>query len=139
MMSLLSVLFFFSSRRRHTRSYGDWSSDVCSSDLSRLTFAHWLMDTYANPKMPLATVDLLLSTADQTYDDEGTAVVPIDPATFENVRNAIIAWYNRGTSKDDMMMFFWSGHGIAPGGVQLLLCEDYGKDPKAKFAHAINF
>src|SRR5437867_13164863 len=27
------VCFFFSSRRRHTRSYGDWSSDVCSSDL----------------------------------------------------------------------------------------------------------
>src|SRR6266516_6466933 len=25
--------FFFSSRRRHTSSYGDWSSDVCSSDL----------------------------------------------------------------------------------------------------------
>src|SRR5207248_8764148 len=24
----------FSSRRRHTRSYGDWSSDVCSSDLA---------------------------------------------------------------------------------------------------------
>src|SRR5438094_8643343 len=28
------VFFFFSSRRRHTRSYDDWSSDVCSSDLS---------------------------------------------------------------------------------------------------------
>src|SRR5438132_2374473 len=28
-------LFFFSSRRRHTRSLCDWSSDVCSSDLSR--------------------------------------------------------------------------------------------------------
>src|SRR5699024_11980497 len=27
------VLFFFSSRRRHTRSKRDWSSDVCSSDL----------------------------------------------------------------------------------------------------------
>src|SRR5437879_12122164 len=26
-------LFFFSSRRRHTRYIGDWSSDVCSSDL----------------------------------------------------------------------------------------------------------
>src|SRR5699024_11440137 len=25
--------FFFSSRRRHTRSKRDWSSDVCSSDL----------------------------------------------------------------------------------------------------------
>src|SRR5207247_6915324 len=27
-------LFFFSSRRRHTRSTRDWSSDVCSSDLT---------------------------------------------------------------------------------------------------------
>src|SRR5437763_3248661 len=27
-------VFFFSSRRRHTRYIGDWSSDVCSSDLS---------------------------------------------------------------------------------------------------------
>src|SRR3712207_8505464 len=28
--------FFFSSRRRHTRYWRDWSSDVCSSDLERL-------------------------------------------------------------------------------------------------------
>src|SRR5215211_8567364 len=27
------MFFFFSSRRRHTRSLCDWSSDVCSSDL----------------------------------------------------------------------------------------------------------
>src|SRR5256885_6070541 len=27
--------FFFSSRRRHTRLQGDWSSDVCSSDLTK--------------------------------------------------------------------------------------------------------
>src|SRR5207253_7676899 len=30
-------LFFFSSRRRHTRWPRDWSSDVCSSDLRRRT------------------------------------------------------------------------------------------------------
>src|SRR3989454_8053884 len=29
------LFFFFSSRRRHTRLQGDWSSDVCSSDLIR--------------------------------------------------------------------------------------------------------
>src|SRR5256885_3220119 len=29
--------FFFSSRRRHTRLQGDWSSDVCSSDLAEPT------------------------------------------------------------------------------------------------------
>src|SRR5690606_40247455 len=28
------IVFFFSSRRRHTRFSRDWSSDVCSSDLS---------------------------------------------------------------------------------------------------------
>src|SRR2546426_5754994 len=32
---LLYCFFFFSSRRRHTRLQGDWSSDVCSSDLRR--------------------------------------------------------------------------------------------------------
>src|SRR5262245_64740494 len=31
--------FFFSSRRRHTRCLSDWSSDVCSSDLLRLSGA----------------------------------------------------------------------------------------------------
>src|SRR5216683_6762886 len=31
--SVIAVVFFFSSRRRHTRSDRDWSSDVCSSDL----------------------------------------------------------------------------------------------------------
>src|SRR5207248_7110483 len=35
-------MFLFSCRRRHTRSYGDWSSDVCSSDLPA-TIA-WIKD-----------------------------------------------------------------------------------------------
>src|SRR5215510_13401861 len=41
----MTSIFFFSSRRRHTRWPRDWSSDVCSSDLwivhGRL-FGHWL-------------------------------------------------------------------------------------------------
>src|SRR5256885_9478928 len=39
-ISLLS--FFFSSRRRHTRLQGDWSSDVCSSDLIDVRRAYLL-------------------------------------------------------------------------------------------------
>src|SRR5437763_11687649 len=31
---MVDLLFFFSSRRRHTRYIGDWSSDVCSSELA---------------------------------------------------------------------------------------------------------
>src|SRR5260221_10313404 len=42
--------FFFSSRRRHTRSLCDWSSDVCSSDLAAqgtniLTLGQYLQPT----------------------------------------------------------------------------------------------
>src|SRR3712207_3351336 len=35
-MSGVNIFFFFSSRRRHTRYWRDWSSDVCSSDLNAL-------------------------------------------------------------------------------------------------------
>src|SRR5256885_11249228 len=41
--------FFFSSRRRHTILQGDWSSDVCSSDLQLL-----------QPELRVAEVDRLL-------------------------------------------------------------------------------
>src|SRR5256885_9510225 len=37
--TLAVMYFFFSSRRRHTRLQGDWSSDVCSSDLKRIVTA----------------------------------------------------------------------------------------------------
>src|SRR5438876_5541258 len=36
MILCLILFFFFSSRRRHTRWTGDWSSDVCSSDLNAM-------------------------------------------------------------------------------------------------------
>src|SRR5262245_66489875 len=35
-------VFFFSSRRRHTRCLSDWSSDVCSSDLGARRSAQWM-------------------------------------------------------------------------------------------------
>src|SRR5438876_6004834 len=38
---LLFPMFFFSSRRRHTRWTDDWSSDVCSSDLGTEPAVAW--------------------------------------------------------------------------------------------------
>src|SRR5437762_5863476 len=40
LVSLYFLFFFFSSRRRHTRYIGDWSSDVCSSDLKNVAFEY---------------------------------------------------------------------------------------------------
>src|SRR3712207_6949892 len=51
----IAVCFFLSSRRRHTRYWRDWSSDVCSSDLtySAPTDFRALRDAAAeHPEMP---------------------------------------------------------------------------------------
>src|SRR3712207_8587987 len=40
------ILFFFSSRRRHTRYWRDWSSDVCSSDLGPMQATYQAMQTW---------------------------------------------------------------------------------------------
>src|SRR3989344_7558497 len=45
------IAYFFSSRRRHTRLTCDWSSDVCSSDLSRRVV---IFGVEANPRYPHA-------------------------------------------------------------------------------------
>src|SRR5256886_6847133 len=45
-------LFFFSSRRRHTRFDCDWSSDVCSSDLPRLPLSRAWKYLRAIPRFP---------------------------------------------------------------------------------------
>src|SRR6266850_6161881 len=57
------VFFFFSSRRRHTRLQGDWSSDVCSSDLAAALEAFLSKRRRADPDtfpdLSLAVVKLM--------------------------------------------------------------------------------
>src|SRR5207245_8798458 len=60
--------FFFSSRRRHTRCYRDWSSDVCSSDL------------FPIKSLPSATAIA-----------EGYWPVGINPRTFDFAASAILS------------------------------------------------
>src|SRR5690606_41130736 len=50
-------VFFFSSRRRHTRFSRDWSSDVCSSDLYRGEIKVALLNTDADEPYDVAVGD----------------------------------------------------------------------------------
>src|SRR5206468_9817183 len=67
--------FFFSSRRRHTRSDRDWSSDVCSSDLAAPASARVLPTIQSRcrklPLRPLAKDDVVRAAAT-------AAQIPVD-------------------------------------------------------------
>src|SRR5207249_7998742 len=75
--------FFFSSRRRHTRSKRDWSSDVCSSDLVG-TEAPWNIGKfYGNSYF----VDPRGSFVAQASEDKDELVVAeLDLGVIEEVR-----------------------------------------------------
>src|SRR5256885_13176783 len=65
---LLCLLFVFPSRRRHTRLQGDWSSDVCSSDLGAVAVL-------------TGAADELRATAPATAARFYAAALRLDPAS----------------------------------------------------------
>src|SRR5699024_11577967 len=68
--------FFFSSRRRHTRSKRDWSSDVCSSDLLMVKLGE---DMYA---IPLNQIEGIVRVS--PYELEEYFVADPPPFTYAN-------------------------------------------------------
>src|SRR5258706_5245387 len=74
--SRYSFLFFFSSRRRHTRLVSDWSSDVCSSDLQHLDPVE--RDGLNDVDLRLATRATHLDPAAQTVTLDGVEVLHYD-------------------------------------------------------------
>src|SRR5205814_7576098 len=72
-----SLLFFFSSRRRHTRCLSDWSSDVCSSDLGgRVRFLRIAKNTVRQERA--VTIP---------FPTEGVNLVGFDPRPDGRVRS----------------------------------------------------
>src|SRR6266487_6010159 len=98
--------FFFSSRRRHTRWTGDWSSDVCSSDLDRkvLLLAYHLLGAETLEK---ALFDGYLRQIRQRHP---TAVLP---ALHQS--DGILADAERQRSRDGDERFFAELNGGAAG------------------------
>src|SRR6266487_1869638 len=75
---LFFFFFFFSSRRRHTRWTGDWSSDVCSSDLGR----QGLTDR---------ELEIVVLTGSGHIVPEIAALLGISPQRVENLKRRVYA------------------------------------------------
>src|SRR5690606_41198731 len=66
------VLFFFSSRRRHTRFSRDWSSDVCSSDLTEDSYRKVIRLNLLQEKALTDGVDVTDEEIQAQYERQGT-------------------------------------------------------------------
>src|SRR5205807_7254042 len=71
--------FFFSSRRRHTRLQGDWSSDVCSSDLDH-SFGYVVSDPANDTAEKAQVIELARSAAMNVHvvDAAGAPIVDMN-------------------------------------------------------------
>src|SRR5207245_5035863 len=64
------LFFFFSSRRRHTRCYRDWSSDVCSSDLSPMRSSALALTVPARAELRIGDLEVYLNDHEVTVRSE---------------------------------------------------------------------
>src|SRR2546421_12007293 len=69
------AILFFSSRRRHTRSDRDWSSDVCSSDLTYPAGVRWA--GYVLLRLPYEIKDLFTEWLAQHYPERAEHVMSL--------------------------------------------------------------
>src|SRR5690606_40280649 len=81
-------IFFFSSRRRHTRFSRDWSSDVCSSDLKASMMRRWFVGRLYAKKNHRRIIDAFKRTLPQAPN---SLLVKIGRASCrESVENSVV-------------------------------------------------
>src|SRR2546429_6765309 len=86
-------LFFFSSRRRHTRCSRDWSSDVCSSDLLR-ELVQWARSELGQPvEKAVITVPAYFSDAQRTATREAGMLAGLEVVRILNEPTAASLGY----------------------------------------------
>jgi hypothetical protein len=114
---------------------------LTSAPISARDFAFWLIDKYENPKKELATVELLLSDAQSSdFLLPRGQVVQVQRARMGAVSDAVLDWKRRGDgAAENLLIFFFCGHGMGrEDGVSLLL-EDYGEVLENPLKGAIAF
>src|SRR5947207_15808006 len=110
-MRYSSIFFFFSSRRRHTRSLCDWSSDVCSSDLGEVLAAaqeERFTRKKHDQRFPLRAVEFCLKRAGINADELSHVAFYDKPLLkFERLLETYLDYAPRGLRSFLMAMPLW--------------------------------
>ena len=105
---------------------------------SAAAMVNWLMQEHSITDRPLKSLEVLTSELVRCVDDQGTLVMS-EPANFPRVRAAIRAWKARGSSsRDNVLIFYFCGHGVSTGAESSLLLENFGDDADDPFTAAID-
>ncbi len=111
---------------------------------SARAIARWLLEEYDHPQKPLATLSLLISEStksDFTFKNGNKkTTVNVTPATYPEVETAIREWHALGNQNaDNLLLFFFCGHGIARSPYLSLLLADFGAVDNAPLNGAFDF
>src|SRR5262245_37033213 len=107
-------LFFFSSRRRHTRCLNDWSSDVCSSDLATHSFMFHQIEGLA--------VDTDITFCDFTGTIEYFVKQFFGPSVKTRFRPSYFP-FTEPSVEFDVSCIFCGGSGVSAGGAACGKCK----------------
>ena len=111
---------------------------LTSPPRSAVAFSDWLVATKDQWQVPIATIDLLISPA-QEDADAGVAGAAFEAATIDNIEAAYANWKARCDADDNnAAIFFFSGHGVEKG-EHFLLAEDFGKNSLKPWGGAFDF
>jgi hypothetical protein len=119
----------------------DGMEQLSSPPHSARAMADWLIGNYRNPAHPLATVAMLISEKNnKQYSRPGQVAVDVERATVSNASEAVKAWKRRGDGHEqNLILFYFCGHGLAKGPDTSLLMEDYNADEQAPLDGAVDF
>jgi hypothetical protein len=107
-------------------------TQLTSPPASARAFAEFMQRDYTNPDKPLRSLELLVS--------EPAGAAALEAASFDATRRAIDAWaFERSRHPEDLLVFFFSGHGLSRGAQTTLLLDDFGARPLAPLENAIDF
>lgn len=107
---------------------------------SALELANWFATNHQHPEKPLRTLQLLISGTPNTFATPAGKTIAAESATLENIRTVVKVWRDYGNlHEENVLVFYFCGHGVSNGIDQSLLAEDFGSNEDEPFQHAIDF